>query len=315
MTLGLLPARGRTLASLDARTATDAQAYAESFDVVDLAADPRAARDCLVIRVMNLNGVRPALWAKVRWGTPYVLQLGYDHADLARLYGRRTRALAWRALRTAACFGAAGIIVSAEGLARRWRLRQRFPHVPLRVIPNGVDLMRFWPGPRPDPLRVIVAGRLAPEKNLLALVEAAAGLGATLEFVGDGPLRQEIAAAARRHGVVCFLPGHVSYEEVASRMGRAGVFALPSFSEGSPKALFEAMASGLRCVVSDRVPDVERMPIVRCGVDAASIGAALRQALAGPDLGPDARAYAEQHHDLRQTLAQEIAFVREVAGL
>src|SRR5262245_28568343 len=142
MMLGLLPAKGRTLDRLDTRTRADVEAYSKAFNVVDLSAAPHLAKRCRVIRVMNLNRMLPALRAKAAWGIPYVLQLGYDHAELARIHGRPGKAFAWRILRTVACFSADGIIVSAHDLERRWRIKVRFPRAVVRVIPNGVDLSR-----------------------------------------------------------------------------------------------------------------------------------------------------------------------------
>ena len=70
------------------------------------------------------------------------------------------------------------------------------------VIPNFVDTRLFAPaaGP-PDPRSLVFVGRLSPEKNLEALLEALAGLdGTSLTVVGDGPLRADLESRAGRLG-------------------------------------------------------------------------------------------------------------------
>jgi glycosyltransferase involved in cell wall biosynthesis len=75
-----------------------------------------------------------------------------------------------------------------------------------------------------------------------------------LTIVGDGPERGALEAQARALGVadrVAF-EGAVAHQRIASYLHRADVFCLPSYAEGVPTVLMEAMASGL-AVVATRV--------------------------------------------------------------
>src|SRR5262249_61532283 len=109
------------------------------------------------------------------------------------------------------------------------------------LIPNGVDLAQFYPakGEEPREPRVVYVGRLSKEKNLGALLRAAillrGHLAVRLVLVGEGPQRASLAAEARAAGRRRALPGVVDHARLPGWLHRAGVFALPSFTEGHPK--------------------------------------------------------------------------------
>ncbi len=139
----------------------------------------------------------------------------------------------------------------------------------LRVVQNAVDvarvdraLARVPPRPQPDAFRVVSVGRLIPIKNPLTLVEAFAGLSdedARLVFVGDGELRERLAASARDKGLSdrIELTGLVPRDEVFARVARADVFVSASRGEGLPVAVIEAMACGAPAILSDIAPHRE----------------------------------------------------------
>jgi colanic acid/amylovoran biosynthesis glycosyltransferase len=107
------------------------------------------------------------------------------------------------------------------------------------------------------PLRVLFVGRLVPEKGVLVLLRALAGLkdrGVDVEMVlvGDGPYRGELEKASRRMGVAgrVTFTGALTGARVAPLYRDADVFCLPSFAEGLPVVLMEAMANELPVVTS-----------------------------------------------------------------
>jgi glycogen(starch) synthase len=97
-------------------------------------------------------------------------------------------------------------------------------------------------------------GRLAPQKDPVALVRATALMehDAELVLVGDGPLRGEVERAARELGVNerVRLVGGVHRSHVASHLATADIFALPSTYEELGTAIVEAMAAGLPVVAT-----------------------------------------------------------------
>lgn len=118
-------------------------------------------------------------------------------------------------------------------------------------------------GRRSSPtFRLVYAGKLSSAKGLPWLLDAVRqltdeGVQITLDVAGSGSteearlLRQRLAdfgSNVRYHG-------HLSQEELANLLRASSVFVLPSFYEGLPLVLVEALASGCR-LVSTRLPGV-----------------------------------------------------------
>jgi glycosyltransferase involved in cell wall biosynthesis len=129
------------------------------------------------------------------------------------------------------------------------------------VVHCGVDVERFAPAERAEErreIRIACVGRLVPEKGQRLLIEAVAGMrGAGLDvrlaLVGDGPQREPLEALARELAVagdVHFL-GAVPHPEVEAVLQRSDIFCLPSFAEGVPIVLMEAMAMELPVVACE----------------------------------------------------------------
>jgi glycosyltransferase involved in cell wall biosynthesis len=134
-----------------------------------------------------------------------------------------------------------------------------------RVIPNGVDLIRFRPSGAKArqsarealdldgaPL-VVCLGRLSRQKGQDVLLDAwpsvlAAVPEARLALVGDGPERDALLARATPR--VELLPG---VAEVRPLLAAADVVVAPSRWDGMSLVLLEAMASA-RCIVATDVP-------------------------------------------------------------
>lgn len=113
--------------------------------------------------------------------------------------------------------------------------------------------------PRPRSLTLITVGTLAQlYKAPDVLIDAVAscvrgGLDARLVLIGDGKHRSELEARGAGLGLgdrVRFLGQLPAGSEVVAQLDRADVFVLPSYQEGLPRAMIEAMARGLPCIGS-----------------------------------------------------------------
>lgn len=116
-------------------------------------------------------------------------------------------------------------------------------------------------GPEPEPERapgamhLVYVARLTPLKGGRPLIAAMAALREShpnirLTVVGDGPDRAHLEAAARPLGDAVRFAGYLSQDEVAEVLADADAFCLPSFAEGVPVSLMEAMAAGLPVIAS-----------------------------------------------------------------
>ncbi len=139
-----------------------------------------------------------------------------------------------------------------------WRDTGRVAALPLRF---GVDAA-FRPRPavaRGD--HVVYAGRLAREKGIDLLLEAAARSRAPwrLELIGDGPCAGPLAERARRLGIAGRVRFHshlASPELLARRFAAAGCVVMPGAFETFGLVGLEAAASGARVVASATAPAV-----------------------------------------------------------
>ncbi len=144
------------------------------------------------------------------------------------------------------------------------------PEPRMVVIGNGVSRERFSPdrvsasargrtrgalGIGPEDTVILYVGRLAHEKRVLALLMALLPLlrahaGCRAVFVGAGPMKAELAAAAHSAGVdrQVLLVGPVGWERLAEIYAIAHAFATLSLSEIHPMTLIEAVACGLPIV-------------------------------------------------------------------
>lgn len=136
----------------------------------------------------------------------------------------------------------------------------------MRVVPYGVDLQTFTPGParaRADGFRVIYAGQLTQRKGLCYLLRGYrkfARPGTTLTLVGslvggDAPLRPY--AELFEH------VAHQTRPALAAMYRASDVFVFPTLIEGMPLVVLEAMACGLPVIVTANGP----ADIVRDGID------------------------------------------------
>lgn len=146
----------------------------------------------------------------------------------------------------------------------------------LNVVGRGVDAQRFDParrsaamreawGAAPDDLVMGYVGRLAPEKNLgvvLAAYQAVKVMQprARLVFVGDGPMRAELAARAPD----AVFAGQRSGDDLAAHYAGLDLFLFPSLTETFGNVTTEAMASGCAVVAFESAAAGE---LIRTGVN------------------------------------------------
>lgn len=129
----------------------------------------------------------------------------------------------------------------------------------VRIAGSGVDLVRFSPTPLPPPpVRFLFVGRLLRDKGIHDFVEAARRVRVTLpsarfQVLGafdpnPSAISAREAEAWRGEGIVEYLG---STEDVRPFLAAAHVCVLPSYGEGTPRSVLEAMAMGRPVLVTD----------------------------------------------------------------
>lgn len=140
---------------------------------------------------------------------------------------------------------------SADWCAKHYdRKRDEIP-----VLHTGVDVEQFspWPVPKAERPTIVFAGKLARNKGVHLLAQAAVKLadefpGLHLRLLGRGNKKseEELKALTRDFSGLLDLPGFVDRAGLPEHFSRAHVFAAPSEYEGGPGFVYlEAMACGL----------------------------------------------------------------------
>lgn len=193
----------------------------------------------------------------------------------------------------------------------------------VQVVHCGLDLGRWdTPAPLPDgPFHMVAVGRFAEQKGFGLLIRAFAQAWQRnpelrLSLVGDGELRPQIEAmiAAAGMGGAVRLLGWQDESGVRAAMTAAHALVTPSFAEGLPVVIMEAMACA-RPIIATYIAGIPEL--VRPGhegwlVPAGDAGALAETMLvaAASDretlcrLGASARARVIQRHDIRDSARQ-----------
>ena len=203
----------------------------------------------------------------------------------------------------------------------------------IHVVHCGIEPARF---PKGEPLptggtHLVSIGRFVEQKGQLLLIDAIAdavadGTDLTLTLVGDGPMRRRDRGADLRTR-----PGFAGHHHRLGRRGaacaneiaRAHALVMPSFAEGLPMVIMEAMAAG-RPVVATYVAGIPEL--VRPGetgwlVPAGDVSA-LRDALREvaqtsrgtlAAMGATARALVLERHDVDREAARLALHLRRAA--
>jgi glycosyltransferase involved in cell wall biosynthesis len=226
----------------------------------------------------------------------------------------------------------AGVIALSEEVAGR--LRPFAPEARMYVLPNPVDLDEFPPPPAAaerDPASVLFLGWFVPGKGAFDLLEALARIrgrrpGLRAVFGGardpeqDGALRRRVRELGLDETVE--VAGWLGREDVIRHLRACTLMALPTYSEGIPMVLLEAMACGtpiVTCPVGG-IPAVARdgrnALFVRPG-DIDGLAGALERVLDDAALRESmSQANREDigRYDVRALLPRLLGIYREIAG-
>ncbi|URA10743.1 glycosyltransferase [Thermospira aquatica] len=144
------------------------------------------------------------------------------------------------------------------------------PEIPVQIIPNGIDMVKFKQKPMtqeelhdlrkryslsPEDKILIFVGRIGPEKRVIELYHAMEPVmkkhkNVKMVFVGDGPAHEELQKRANDLGLAgqTVFTGFVDWKEVYRLYSIANLFVTASLSEVHPMTLIEAAICGVPSV-------------------------------------------------------------------
>jgi glycosyltransferase involved in cell wall biosynthesis len=188
------------------------------------------------------NSAEVAMLVHTLGGPPWSFTIhGPEEFDMAQLIG-----LAEKIRRCAFV-----VTVSSYGRSQVYRHAKHRDWQKVQVVRCGLETEFFAATGKPgsEMRRFVCVGRLCEAKGQILLVEAAqrlalAGVDFELVLVGDGEMRADIEALIKHYNLQTRVrvTGHVSSEQLREEILAARAFVLPSFAEGLPMVIMEAMA-------------------------------------------------------------------------
>ena len=220
------------------------------------------------------------------------------------------------------------VAISSYGRSQIWRWADPADWDRVKVVHCGIEPGRFAePATLPEGGPLLVAiGRLVEQKGLPVLIDALALAapempGLRLTLVGDGPLRPALEQAIAAQGLATqvVLVGWQDEAQVRRHLGAAQALVLPSFAEGLPMVVMEAMAAG-RPVIATAIAGVPELVVpgetgwLAPAGEPAALAAAIA-ALAGTparqlaEMGRAARARVLERHDVDREAGKLAALI------
>ncbi len=223
-------------------------------------------------------------------------------------------------------------VIVFSRLQRRLLVRLGVPASRVAVIPNGVDVQKYAPGPSDFKAEIgaervfLYQGRISPEKNVESLLKAwkhcRMGPRSKLVIVGNhGNLASSLMPFyGAEHGILWM--GFIADEQRRIEILRGSdVFVLPSLVEGLSLSLLEAMACGVACVATDAGADGEVLEqsagvILKTQSVSTQLKVLLPQLRDHPEwvqlLGQNARRRVEERYTLSDNITRLEALYAEI---
>ncbi|MCT4620759.1 MAG: glycosyltransferase family 4 protein [Marinisporobacter sp.] len=137
----------------------------------------------------------------------------------------------------------------------------KIPKENIIIIGNGYNGDIFFPEnskKNNKKIRLVYAGKLSYAKGIKALLKAYENISIDKDQIeltivggGSGKEFEDILKEVKKHSYKIILTGIVPQNKLGEIFRKSDIFILPSFYEGLPLVLIEALASGLRVVSSD----------------------------------------------------------------
>lgn len=275
-----------------------------------------------ILKTNQMDGSWSAVISKCLYCKPLVVRTGYTLSFLAkRLKKRRARIVIYKLIERLAYKHATCAVVTSKKDKRYISDIYRYPEKDIVIIPNFIDTALFKPQKvEKYPDRIVFVGRLTEQKNLFNLISAIAKTDLILDIYGKGNLTEAFENHARKQGARVDFMGIVPNNELPNILTRYNYYILPSYFEGMPKTLLEAMACGL-AVIGTNVDGIRE--IIRnkengmlCETDAYSIGQTIKIVMQDKNLcqrlGINARKYIIGCCNLNRILDKEYCLYKEL---
>ncbi|WP_287584778.1 glycosyltransferase family 4 protein [Candidatus Borrarchaeum sp.] len=282
-----------------------------------------------ILKTNQIRGSEIPLWFKKKFGKKLIVRCGYL---LSRNITKKYKAekiirAAIQLEKSAFTLADMGIVTSAwqrDIVIKHYKLDS----TKIKVIPNYVETNVFKPFRGKKKYDLVFIGRGSQEKNIANLLKAIHFLKTekrkiSLLMVGRCCYNSKVKQLIDKYALNVTLKGTVPNFKLPLIINQARIFILPSYYEGHPKTLLEAMSCGIPCIGTDVTgirEDIEHLGTgYLCNTDFKSIAEAIESLLSDESLqsklGKNARNYILKKFALDKIVQLELEVIKEVLVL
>ncbi len=207
-------------------------------------------------------------------------------------------------------------------IIRVFKLKKKYKQKKIRHIFNHVNTDLFRPINCPKKNKhILFIGRLEWEKNLFMLLDAIKNLEEfTLDIIGSGTYLEKLKEKVSNQKIRVNFLERIPNNRLPAIINQYQIFIIPSFYEGNPKVLLEAMSCGLSCIGSN-IQGINNIIKHRengylCELSPKSIQNAIKQVYENEPLrrqmGNKARKFAINNCSLKSIAQKEYVFYQEI---
>ena len=203
-----------------------------------------------VLMTNQMSGSWSAVIAKKLYKKQLIIRTGYTLSlFLDKRHKAKFRAFVARVVERIAYKNADAAVVASRDdsdyICSNYKIHQQ----KVNIFGNYIDTDIFKPSNCEKYTdRIVFIGRLTKQKNLFNLLEAVSKTPFYLDIYGQGELKNELEQKAKDLNLKADFKGVVPNCELPLILNHYKYYILPSFYEGMPKTLLEAMACGLICI-------------------------------------------------------------------
>ena len=277
----------------------------------------RVLFNCDIIKSNQTNGSEIALKAAKFWRKPFIGRMGFVLSEFQLNRKGKDSSSYNNALEIESSLikQADRIVVTTDEMKKKLiQIHNITKRNKIVIIPNYVDTKLFSPNCNKveKTFDLIFIGRVEKQKNIKNLLKAITQLKIKSLIIGMGSLKNELLD--KYNSPLIQWIDKVDNETLPEHLNDASIFILPSFYEGHPKTLIEAMSSGTAVIGANR-PGIKniisnKVNGILCDISEDAISKEIYSLLSTPDLrnniGKNARKFVIKHFSLDRIVKLEL---------
>ena len=211
-------------------------------------------KKCDIFKNDQIDGSWTAVIAKIFFRKKLLIRTGFTLSIFMNRKGSKFKELIAVLVERIAYFFCDFATVSSQHSKDYIKSSYGLDEARVSVVYNYIDIHKFNLINKINKHeRFIFVGRLDPQKNLVNLFYAIKDTHVGIDIYGDGALKESLISLSKELGIDVNFFEKVANDKLPRVLNKYKYYILPSFNEGMPKTLIEAMSCGLTCIGTDTI--------------------------------------------------------------